>query len=887
MKKSYSFFACSIMIIMQMQIANAQNTFPATGPAGIGTTSPDPSSYLEIKSTTQGLLIPRMTQAQRNAIATPAKSLLIFQTNGTSGFYFYDGSNWKQISTSTSGANKALSNLTSPTAVNQSLIPGSDSTIDLGSLSKQWKTVHLAESLSLDGTIFMHNGHLRTNTFLGYEAGLHNTVSATANTGIGFRALGVNTTGLYNTATGLEALYSNSSGNSNAATGYAALHANTTGGGNVASGVAALYQNTTGFWNAALGTYSLYSNTIGWNNVASGYSALLNNTSGNSNVALGVAALFSNTDRSNLVAVGDSALGMNGAGAFSINQATNNTAVGSKALYSNTVGYNNTATGYRSLFANNTGNFNTAYGAFALTANKSGVFNTAVGMNSLAGNVTGLGNTATGFKTLEFNSNGYSNTSNGLYALNKNTTGHNNTAMGDSALLKNTTGSYNTGIGNVGLFNNTTGSKNTSLGHAALDDNTTGNNNTAIGQGTLSEATTADYNTALGDVALEGLNTGSHNVAIGHAALNKSIANSYNTAVGDFTLFNYNDGIYADFMVALGYKAAKNTTTGYQNTALGGLSLQTITTGSNNTAIGYGADANAGARFNTTALGAGAIATADNQIMLGNSYVTVVRTFGTVIVPSDGRFKKNIKENVPGLDFINALKPVTYNYDIHGINKLIGVKEADAREKSAKEKAITEKEEKLYSGFIAQDVEKTAAQLGYHFSGVYTPQNEKDLYGLSYSDFVVPLVKAVQELTKQNEDLKTGKDNQQKQMDELKTMLLNLQLKMESCTPCSNLQNTTGNQSSIVLSDEILLSQNIPNPFTRSTIINYTLPQKFTTAQIVVTDNIGKIIKQVNVSGSGKGSINIDAAVLAAGAYHYSLKIDGKIVRTKQMIHAN
>jgi len=64
---------------------------------GIGTTNPDNSSALEISSTTRGLLIPRMTFAQRNAIVTPAASLLIYQTNLLNGYYFYNGTNWQRL----------------------------------------------------------------------------------------------------------------------------------------------------------------------------------------------------------------------------------------------------------------------------------------------------------------------------------------------------------------------------------------------------------------------------------------------------------------------------------------------------------------------------------------------------------------------------------------------------------------------------------------------------------------------------------------------------------------------------------------------------------------------------------------------------------------------
>ena len=50
-----------------------------------------------------------------------------------------------------------------------------------------------------------------------------------------------------------------------------------------------------------------------------------------------------------------------------------------------------------------------------------------------------------------------------------------------------------------------------------------------------------------------------------------------------------------------------------------------------------------------------------------------------------------------------------------------------------------------HSGFIAQEVETAAKEIKYNFDGIYVPQNEKDRYGLNYSSFVVPLVKAIQE----------------------------------------------------------------------------------------------------------------------------------------------
>ena len=61
---------------------------------GVGTTTPAAAAALDVTSTTQGLLLPRMTAAQRAAIASPPQSLIVFQTDGTPGMYYYIGNSW-------------------------------------------------------------------------------------------------------------------------------------------------------------------------------------------------------------------------------------------------------------------------------------------------------------------------------------------------------------------------------------------------------------------------------------------------------------------------------------------------------------------------------------------------------------------------------------------------------------------------------------------------------------------------------------------------------------------------------------------------------------------------------------------------------------------------
>ena len=69
---------------------------------GINNVNPDASAALDITSTTKGLLIPRMTETQRDAISSPASGLMIYQTDGSVGFYYYNGSSWATLGAATS-----------------------------------------------------------------------------------------------------------------------------------------------------------------------------------------------------------------------------------------------------------------------------------------------------------------------------------------------------------------------------------------------------------------------------------------------------------------------------------------------------------------------------------------------------------------------------------------------------------------------------------------------------------------------------------------------------------------------------------------------------------------------------------------------------------------
>lgn len=125
---------------------------------------------------------------------------------------------------------------------------------------------------------------------------------------------------------------------------------------------------------------------------------------------------------------------------------------------------------------------------------------------------------------------------------------------------------------------------------------------------------------------------------------------------------------------------------------------------------------------------------------------------------SDGRFKSKIKEDVPGLIFVNQLRPVTYHLEASALDASINRNNPKYAENKDAE-ALATKEQIVYSGFIAQEVEASALALGYDFSGVEKPKHDNDYYALRYSMFTVPLVKAVQELSAQNDLLTAEVEN--------------------------------------------------------------------------------------------------------------------------------
>jgi hypothetical protein len=154
--------------------------------------------------------------------------------------------------------------------------------------------------------------------------------------------------------------------------------------------------------------------------------------------------------------------------------------------------------------------------------------------------------------------------------------------------------------------------------------------------------------------------------------------------------------------------------------------------------------------FNSTVIGANALVNASNKIRIGDSNVTVIEGQVNWSVASDRRLKDNIEySDKLGLKFINELKTATFTYK-------------------------NDTTEKHHDGLIAQDVKGTLSKLGLEFSGLIVSDNEEKTLNLAYAEFVIPLINAVKDLARQNQKGQRQIESQQKEIDELKTLVNNL-----------------------------------------------------------------------------------------------------------------
>jgi hypothetical protein len=218
---------------------------------------------------------------------------------------------------------------------------------------------------------------------------------------------------------------------------------------------------------------------------------------------------------------------------------------------------------------------------------------------------------------------------------------------------------------------------------------------------------------------------------------------------------------------------------------------------------------------------------------------------------SDRRFKKDIKRLENTSEKLGKLSGYTYSY----------------KSDEFKEKRF---DDRTQIGLIAQEVKEVFPEL--------IREDDKGYYAVNYQGMIPVLLEVLKEQIASNEA-------RQKLIEE------QARINSEQQKQINELMNKTGgatgiNQATGAAADGFALEQNIPNPFSQETVINYNLPQQVNSASLVVYDLSGKQIASFPITEKGASSITITSDKLAAGIYIYSVMADGRILDSKRMVVA-
>ena len=403
-----------------------------------------------------------------------------------------------------------------------------------------------------------------------------------------------------------------------------------------------------------------------------------------------------------------------------------------------------------------------------------------------------------------------------------------------------------------------------------------------------------------GNVRIDGrldINAGATNIFIG-----RDVAPSFSPQESVIIGYRAGNSIQQNLSLTtlVGKDAGRLMTSGLQNTALGGNAAEAVTTESFGVYVGafageitgaddavfVGYDANSNARLsNVTAIGAHAMVTGSDRIALGNVATRAVQGYANFGSVSDARFKTHIREDVAGLAFIEKLRPVSYRLDAPKLDAHIrrGISSSDEVDRTSYNAALQRRAQESHIGFLAQDVEQAARELGFEFSGLITPENDNDHYGLRYAEFVVPLVKGMQE---QQEDLRQ-KTQDIRRLEAENQALQNRLADLENLVQ-QLLDQDSEDEAPVILNQVPSLEQNEPNPFHETTRIGYFLPAETSAkggyAQLIITSVDGKELQRISLPQKGQGQIDLHTDNLPAGTYQYSLVVKGQVVATRRMV---
>lgn len=303
----------------------------------------------------------------------------------------------------------------------------------------------------------------------------------------------------------------------------------------------------------------------------------------------------------------------------------------------------------------------------------------------------------------------------GKFANAKRTTATQNVAVGFETLSENTTGNNNTAIGVQSLWKGTAPRNCVAVGQLALSQNNE-QNCVAVGK-SAAQLSNAASTTAIGSSTLNALTTGTNNTSIGFSSALALTSGSNNVSIG---VGSMQTASISERNVAVGPQSLSSLTEGSQNVAIGDRAGITLTTGNNNICIGKEGNGLVAVFEGTTE---------SNYINMGNRNITdaYVRVAWTVV--SDERDKTNFKTVPHGLDFVNKLKPISYQFKLNRTS-----------DKSTGS---------IRYGFKAQDILELEGD-----NPVVIDNKDENLLKYKGEHLVPILVNAIQELSQELDELK-------------------------------------------------------------------------------------------------------------------------------------
>ena len=781
--------------------------------------------------------------------------------------------------------------------------------------------------------------------FIGHLAGAENT-TGTNNVFIGSNAGTNNTSGSNNLFIGADAGLSNISGTYNVYIGQNAGTDNT-GENNIYIGRAAGQNNTDATNNIFIGQGSGRDNTTGDDYVALGGNSSKGTSGvsiGSKSVTIGgLSGQFISGGDNNVFIGYESGKGQ---GTSTTNQGDRNTLLGYQTNADNTTGDDNVTIGYQAGRFNTTGDENVFIGSSSGKDNTTGAGNVFVGMNAGENNTNGGSNTFFGKNSGAANTSGATNAFFGMNSGDANTTGSNNTFLGYGANGQNNNQTYSTAIGSGAIANcsncmvlgrtGSTQSTSTRVGigvtaptgrlhvvataseqivfegltssssnYALVIDNSTNKLYKRDVSGLLGSTGPTGPTGATGAIGPQGVT--------GPTGPSGSDADWYEYTSSTCTSNPPNhiaDIIYKEGKVGIGIcppeatldvydepNSGNTVATNHPNIGTATVGIRTVDDGSvsNESVVGIYSEANNGAQvtaggvFYTTTAGSynfGAATYADgtgqddayenygihsqaygdgvNIAVYGeasggsNSYAAYFNGDGFISslpwTTSDLRLKKEILEVENALEIILKLEPKTYEFRQDEFPELILPKG------------------RRY-GLIAQDLEKVLPQLVQDFKSPDMLGKEGKLLkegsvlkGVTYNDLIPITIQAIRE--------------QQLLIESQNARISALEEKLQKITENTNKTGST----SILDIEKYGLDQNIPNPFSQSTVIGYNIPSDARSAQILIVNLNGQLQKTLQMTEPGKGELRLDAGELSAGIYIYSLLVDGQEIDSKRMI---